>query len=77
MISALDVSQRSKAVLAYNVSDLVLGPGADDKTILPEGLKASKMTDRQRAMLLDIVGEWAGIINDSAAATRMASSRPI
>jgi hypothetical protein len=30
------------------------------------------MNDNQRAMLLDVISEWAGIINDNAAATRMA-----
>ena len=29
------------------------------------------MNDKQRAMLLDVISEWAGIINDSAAAARM------
>jgi len=30
------------------------------------------MTDKQRAMLLDLISEWAGIINDTTAAARMA-----
>jgi hypothetical protein len=40
--------------------------------IQPEGLKASAMTEAQRAMLLDLIGEWAAIVHDSAAAARMA-----
>ncbi|MDQ2773742.1 MAG: DUF3500 domain-containing protein [Acidobacteriota bacterium] len=43
------------------MSDLVLGPGQDGKTIEPEGWKASEMKERQRAMLLDVLSEWAGI----------------
>ena len=30
------------------------------------------MTEKQRSMLLDLIGEWAGIVHDSAAADRMA-----
>jgi hypothetical protein len=40
--------------------------------IQPEGLKASVMNERQRAMLLDLISEWADIIHESAAAARMA-----
>jgi hypothetical protein len=72
LLNALDRPQRAKAVLDYQVPDLVLGPGQDGKTIQPEGLRASAMTAPQRAMLLDLVREWAGIINDGAAAARMA-----
>jgi hypothetical protein len=50
----------------------VLGPGHDGETIQPEGLKASSMTEKQRAMLLDVISEWAGIVHESAAAARMA-----
>jgi hypothetical protein len=72
LINALDDAQRKQAILGYKVADLVLGPGQDGKTIQPEGLKASAMTPAQQAMLLDLAGEWAGIVNDQAAATRMA-----
>ena len=72
LLAALDEGQRSKAVLSYKVADLVLGPGNDGKTIQPEGLKASAMNEKQRAMLLDVIGEWANIVHESAAAARMA-----
>ena len=72
LLAALDEAQRKQAILNYQVSDLVLGPGKDGKTIQPEGLKVSTMSDAQRTMLLDLIMEWAGIINDSAAKTRMA-----
>jgi hypothetical protein len=71
LLNALDESQRKKAVLSYQLADLVLGPGEDGKTIQPEGLKATDMNERQRAMMLDVISEWAGIINESAAAARM------
>jgi hypothetical protein len=71
LLIALDDAQRKQAILDYRVADLVLGPGQDGKTIQPEGLKASGMTERQRAMLLDLIGEWTRIVHDSAAAARM------
>jgi hypothetical protein len=71
LLHALDEGERKKAVLSYKLADLVLGPGQDGVTIQPEGLKASAMTDKQRAMLLDVIAEWAGIINDTSAAARM------
>jgi hypothetical protein len=72
LLQALDDSQRKQAILSYRLADLVLGPGQDGKTIVPEGLKASAMNDQQRAMLLDVITEWAGIVHESAAAARMA-----
>ncbi|HMF79570.1 MAG TPA: DUF3500 domain-containing protein [Bryobacteraceae bacterium] len=72
LLQSLDDKRRQKAVLNYTVSDLVLGPGQDDKKIAPEGLKASEMNAKQQAMLLDVIGEWAGILNESSAAARMA-----
>ena len=72
LLNALDEGQRKQAVLGYKVADLVLGPGKDGITIQPEGLKASAMNDRQRAMLLDLISEWANIVHESAAKARMA-----
>jgi hypothetical protein len=72
LLNSLDENQRKQAILNFRSADLVLGPGQDGKTIAPEGLKASAMTEKQKAMLLDVVSEWAGIINETEAATRMA-----
>jgi hypothetical protein len=71
LLSALDETQRKQAILSYELADLVLGPGQDGKTIQPEGLKASTMNERQRALLLDLISEWAGIVHDHAATERM------
>ena len=71
LLNALDDTQRKQAILSYRLADLVLGPGQDGKTIVPEGLKASVMNDGQRAMLLDLISEWSGIIHESAATARM------
>ena len=71
LLNALDETQRKQAILNYRVGDLVLGPGQDGKTIVPEGLKASAMNAKQRTMLLDVIGEWTGIVHESAAAARL------
>lgn len=72
LLESLDQSQRKQAVLTYSVPDLVLGPGQDGKTIVPEGLKASILNPKQQAMLLGMIEEWVGIINQTSANRRMA-----
>jgi len=72
LLNALNETQRKQAILTYRVADLVLGPGQDGKTIQPEGLKSSAMNEQQRAMLIDLISEWTGIVHESAAAARMA-----
>lgn len=71
LLQSLDDRQRKQAVLGYEVADLVLGPGQDGKKITPEGLKASALNEKQKAMLLDLIAEWAGILNDASAAATM------
>ncbi len=71
LLDALDDSQRKTAILNYRVGDLVLGPGHDGETIEPEGLKAAAMNEQQRAKLLDVIAEYAGIINNSYAQARL------
>ena len=72
LLNALDETQRKQAILNYRVADLVLGPGHDGQTIQPEGLKASAMDDKQRAMLLDLISEWSGIVNEGYVPARTA-----
>ena len=72
LINALDAPQRKQAILDSQMRDLVLGPGQDGRTIQPEGIKASALDEKQQAMLLDLISEWVGIINDGAAAAKMA-----
>jgi hypothetical protein len=71
LLGSLDAKQRQQAILNYRVADLVLGPGQDGKKIAPEGLKVSAMNDKQRTMVLDLMSEWTGIMNENAAAARM------
>lgn len=71
LLSALDEGQRKKVILNYAIGDLVLGPGHDGEVIVPEGLKASAMTVKQKDMLVDLISQWAGIINDAYVQERM------
>jgi hypothetical protein len=75
LIGALNPEQRRQAILTYRVSDLVLGPGEDGKTIQPEGILATSLNESQQAMLLDLAHEWVGILNDEGATARMAEIR--
>jgi Protein of unknown function (DUF3500) len=72
LINALDAAQQKQAILTYEVRDLVLGPGNDGKVIQPEGILASALNSNQQALLLDVVHEWVGILNDEASAAKMA-----
>jgi len=71
LINALDEDQQEEATLDYELSDVVLGPGEDGRTLEPEGILASDLDAGQQALLLSLVGEWVGLVNDETAATRM------
>ena len=75
LINALDKAQQAKAILNYQVRDLVLGPTEDGKTIQPEGIPVSELNASQQNLLLDVAHEWVGMLNDAAAAERMAEIR--
>ncbi|MCI0534655.1 MAG: DUF3500 domain-containing protein [Verrucomicrobiales bacterium] len=75
LLNSMTTAQRSAAVLSSAIGNLVLGPGQDGVTVLPEGIKASDLTAAQRAILLDLIGKYVNIIHDDAAATKMASIR--
>jgi hypothetical protein len=72
LINTLNATQRKQAILNYRVDDLVLGPGQDGKIIQAEGIPASALNASQQALLLDLVHEWVGILNDEGAAAKMA-----
>lgn len=75
LLDALDDEQRRKAILDYQVNDLVYGPGRGVKVEAPQGLKGSDMTERQRTLLLELIGEWAGMLSDKYSTPRMAEIR--
>ncbi|PYD80892.1 hypothetical protein CFR80_13210 [Komagataeibacter oboediens] len=75
LLDSLDAQQRRQAILPYKVEDLVQGPGHDGETLIPEGVKGSDLTAAQKGLLMDVIGEWAGIINDAYAAPRLKEIR--
>jgi len=75
LIASLSPEQRKQAILPYAVSDLVLGPGQDGRTIQPEGLRVSTLSPSQQTTVMEIVREWAGIANEAFATPRLADIR--
>jgi hypothetical protein len=71
LVNALNAEQQKQAILGFEVGNLVLGPGTDGKMVAPEGVRASAFTPAQRAMLVELVREWVGILGDEAAAAKM------
>lgn len=71
LVNLLDDKQKEKAVLGTKPKNLVLGPGQDGKTVAPEGIKGSALTEEQRAVLLDLIGAWVNILPEDAAARRL------
>ncbi len=71
LLASLDEDQLRQAIIAGSVDTLELGPGHDGDTIHPQGLRASAMSDEQKAMLLDLVSEWAGLVNEDHARLRL------
>jgi hypothetical protein len=71
LINSMDEAQRKQAILGFQMHDLVLGPGRDGQTIQPEGIKGSALTDKEREMLLDLAGEWTGIMHEAVAKAKM------
>jgi hypothetical protein len=72
LLGSLDEKQLAQAILKDKVNNLVLGPGQDGKKVTPVGIKGAALNDAQKAVLLDLIGQWVNIINDDAAAARMA-----
>lgn len=72
LLDSLSKDQQKKAILSYEVRDLVLGPGQAGKQIQPEGIKASELNQKQRELLLNVIAQWAGIVTDGYAKPRIA-----
>src|SRR5438128_10871714 len=73
LVNLLDAKQQAQAVLGAKPKNLVLGPGQDGKTIPPEGIKGSALSEAQRATLLELMGAWVHMLPDDAAASRLAA----
>jgi hypothetical protein len=72
LVNQLDARQRAVAVRGAKPRNLVLGPGQDDKTVAPEGIKGPALSKEQRGLLLELIGAWVRMLPDDAAARRLA-----
>jgi hypothetical protein len=72
LITMLDATQQQAAVLGDSPIDLVLGPGQDAKTILPQGMPGSQMTAEQQQAFVRLIGHYGGLGNAADATRRMA-----
>jgi Protein of unknown function (DUF3500) len=71
LLNSLDKAQRKQTILGSQIHDLVLGPGRDGQMIQPEGVKGSDLNEKQRELLLDLAGEWTGIMPEAIAKSKM------
>ena len=72
LMRSFSESQRKQAVFTHPVSDMVQGPGDFDKTLPDVGIQGSHLDSSQKEMLLDLISEWVGILNDVHSASRIA-----
>jgi hypothetical protein len=72
LINMLDEKQQGQAVRGKRPRNLALGPGEDGKTIEPEGIKGSDLSEAQRGVLLELIGAWVKMLPEDAAARRLA-----
>jgi hypothetical protein len=72
LINLLDASQRQQAVIGSEPIDLARGPGKDGVVLQPEGIVAAALSAEQQKALLALISTRVGIVNDTAAAKRMA-----
>jgi hypothetical protein len=75
LLATFTPEQRKAAVIDHDVSDLIFGPGHPDATLSPQGVRGADMTEHQRTMMLSLVSEWAGVLNDAHAASRIEEIR--
>jgi hypothetical protein len=75
MLASLDAGQKGRAILSPQRIDLVLGPGHDGQTMMPEGLPGSAMTAAQKTQLVALIQARLGILNDQTLASAMVPIR--
>jgi hypothetical protein len=72
LVNSLDEKQLAQAVLKEKVNNLLLGPGKDGKEIEPMGIKGSALSDKQQAILVELIGAWVNMLEGDSAKARMA-----
>ncbi|MEV6342860.1 DUF3500 domain-containing protein [Actinoplanes sp. NPDC051851] len=75
LIGALREEQRDEARLDTRITDVMLGPQEDGRTLDPEGVRASTFSTRQRTLLADLLAAWIGALNAESAAEKIAEAK--
>jgi Protein of unknown function (DUF3500) len=75
MMSSLDATQQKKALLNMSVGELLTGPGADGKTLSPEGIAGSDLNPTQKANLLTLMTEWMNTQTSEMAQAKIATAK--
>jgi hypothetical protein len=73
LLGSLSAEQQKQALIGSRVIDLVLGPGQDGKTLQAEGIAGSSLSAAQQALMLEVVAERVGILNDDDSSAQLAS----
>ncbi|MEM9347517.1 MAG: DUF3500 domain-containing protein [Planctomycetota bacterium] len=71
MLAGLDDAQRKTAVVSDRRSNLAFGPGAKDIMPKAEGIRGDALNDEQKQLLVKLIEERVGILNDTHAALAM------
>lgn len=75
LLKSLSEVQRKKAILGFEVRNLVLGPGRDGQMIEPEGIPGSELNDAQQTQLIDLASEWTSMLPDRIAEEKLEQMR--
>ena len=70
-LKSLRPEQLKKAVLDDRGTRVEFGPGDDDAKVRPEGLRANELDDAQRKLLLALIRQRVGLVNEVFAAAEM------
>ncbi|MEM9109630.1 MAG: DUF3500 domain-containing protein, partial [Planctomycetota bacterium] len=71
MLNGLNAEQRNKAVVSDRRSNLAFGPGAGDITPRKEGVRGDALSDAQKKLLLTLIEQRVGLLNETHAAMAM------
>ena len=74
-LKSLRPEQLKKAVLDDRGTRVEFGPGDDDAKVRPEGLRANELDDAQRKLLLALIRQRVGLVNEVFAAAEMREIR--
>jgi Protein of unknown function (DUF3500) len=71
-INSLDAAAKKKAIIGTQIIDLVVGPGADGRKVVNEGITGSDLNAEQKSALLKLAGHYGGLVNNEDASSRFA-----